>query len=111
MFLYNTEIHGGIVFIKLIGNLDHHTFHSLSDEINHLLYHYGFQNYVFDFHNIEKLDESVFVLLQNKLTEIFLSCGRIVMSGLQKQTQKFVGKYKELFFVSNEVEAFKYLSL
>ena len=111
MFVIEKEVHKGIMFIRLIGKLNRYTIERLSEEINYLLYDHGFNSFVFDFYNIEEYEQNILLKFQNKLVEIFLSCGRIVLCGLKDQLRKSIGKYQELFFVSNEIEAFRYFNI
>ena len=111
MFLIKKEVHRGIVFITLIGKLNKYAVECLSEEINYLLYDHGLNSFVFDFYNIDEYEQNVMLKLQNKLVEIFLSCGRIVFCGLKEQVRKNIGKYQELFFVSNEIDAFRYFDI
>ena len=49
--------------------------------------------------------------LENKLVEIFLSCGKVVLCGLEGMYEKKLGKQDKLFYVREGSEAFKYLSV
>lgn len=112
MLEISTTVTKGVLFIRLEGNLNNKTFNNLSQEINYLLYNQGIHYFVFNFKEIEKLDNSIFSKLQNKLTEIFLSCGKVVLCGLTDLFEKQVGKINDkLFYVKEEIEAFKYLNI
>lgn len=108
----STTVTKGVLFIRLEGDLDNKTFINLSKEINYLLYSQGIHYFVFNFEEIEKLDNSIFNKLQNKLTEIFLSCGKVVLCGLNDLHLKKTAKASDrLFYVKEEQEAFKYFSI
>ena len=75
MLKLQKQVSKGIMFIRLSGDLNISSFNKLSDEINYLLYNQGIHYYVFNFKEIDKIDQNIFLKLQNKLVEIFLSCG------------------------------------
>mgnify|MGYP003322677116 FL=1 len=43
--------------------------------------------------------------------EIFLSCGKVVLCGLDGKYEKKIGKQDKLFYVREGIEAFKYLTV
>ena len=108
MLEYTTEINKGIMFIRLEGELNNKTFNSLSRELNYLLYKQGIHYYVFNFKYLDILDQNIFVKIQNILTEIFLSCGGVVICGLKNIWKKRLGNY---YYVNEEIDAFKYLRI
>lgn len=102
----------GILFIKLKGNLSTKTFKTLGDEINYLLYSQGISNFVIDFTNVCKYEENIFMIIQTKLVEIFLNCGKVVMCGMKELYRKQIGYTKDrLFYVNYGKEAFEYLRM
>lgn len=112
MLEVETQVNKGIMFIRLGGSLDNSTFITLSKKINYLLYEQGIHYYVFNFEEVYNLDGNIFLKLQNKLIEIFLSCGKVVMCGLNELFKKKIGSTRDnLFYVNREIEAFKYLNL
>lgn len=112
MLEINKEVERGILFIRLEGGLTTKTFNTLGNEINYLLYNQGISNFVFDFSNVSKFEDSIFLKMQNKLVEIFLNCGKVVMCGMNDVTKKRIGFTKDqLFYVNHEAEAFNYLRM
>lgn len=112
MLELSTQINKGIMFIRLEGELNNNNFDSLSNELNYLLYNQGIHYYVFNFKYLNNLDRNIFIKLQTILTEIFLSCGKVVMCGLEKLDIKKIGKYyNKLFYVNEEIDAFRYLKV
>lgn len=95
-----------ITFIRLEGDLTNRTFDDLDLELNNLLYNLGMNFYVISFVDIFNIENSVFHKIQNKLYEIFLCCGKVVMCGI-----KSTFKDKRLAYVNCEVEAFKYFNI
>ena len=112
MLKINTIVERGIVFLRLEGNLNKSNFNLLGKKVNYLLYHHGVHYFVFDFTNIINLEENIFSNIQNKLIEIFLSCGKVAMCGIMDIYQRKIGFTKDkLYYVSNNIEAFKYFNL
>lgn len=106
------EVERGILFLRLEGDINNRTFTTLGKEINYLLYQQGISNFVFDFTNIYSVEETIFSNIQSKLIEIFLNCGKVVMCGLSEIGKSKIGFTKDrLFYVNNNLEAFKYLNL
>lgn len=112
MLEIDTEVERGILFIRLNGVLNHGNFSVFGKRINSLLYQYGFQYFVFDFTNIISLEENIFFKIQNKLIEIFLNCGKVVIAGMSELSKNKIGYTKDrLFYVKDNVDAFQYFSL
>lgn len=112
MLELSKEVTKGIMFIRLEGDLNKNTFTSFSKELNYLLYTQGIHYYVFNFKELKSFDRNLFTIFQNVLTEIFLSCGKVVMCGLSRLQKKNFGDTKDkLFYVNEENEAFRYLSI
>lgn len=106
MLNVDVDVVKGITFIRLEGDLTDRTFDDLNLEIDNLLYNLGMHFYVINFVDIFDIENSVFNKIQNKLYEIFLSCGDVVMCGV-----KNIFKDKRLVYVNSEVEAFKYFNI
>lgn len=104
------EVSRGILFLRIEGKLSNDNFNILGNKINYLLYKQGIQYYVFDFVNINKVEDNIFLKMQNKLVEIFLNCGQVVLCGISDINKKRIGYTRDrLFYVNKESEAFKYL--
>lgn len=111
MLEINIDVVKGILFIHLEGVLNKETIDQFDKELNYLLYKQGMHYFVFDFKDIEKIDFDVISWLENKLVEIFLSCGKVVLCGLDGVYEKRIGKQDKLFYVREGIEAFKYLNV
>ncbi len=97
------------MFIRLNGNLNSNSFSSFGNIINNLLYTNGMQYFVIDLYNID-LEDNIFLYIQNKLVEIFLNCGKVVLCGIDENDKFKIGYTKDkLFYVKEEREAYKYL--
>ena len=65
--------------------------------------------FVFNFNNLNSIEYGMVEYIQNKIIEIFLNCGEVVICGLNEINKKLIGNYDRLFFVNNERDAFEYL--
>ena len=109
MLKIEQEVSRGIMFIRLKGELNNNSFSSFGKVINNLLYKQGMQYFVIDLYNIN-LEENIFLNIQNKLVEIFLSSGKVVLCGIDDINKRKIGYTTDkLFYVKEEREAFKYL--
>lgn len=107
-----TYVNKGILFLTLDGSFDNNTFDKFSEEIDYLLYNQGMSFYAFNFKNVKTIEENLISKLQNKLIEIFLNCGKVVMYGLNQIYQEKIGKErKRLFYVNDEREIFNIIKL
>lgn len=114
MLEMDVDVMKGIMFIRLGGDLNAYTFHDFEQQLNYLLYKQGMHYYVFNFFDLNCIDQSILSHLQNKLVEIFLSCGKVAMCGFQKFSKHLFGSsdnQEKLFYINDEVEAFQYLSI
>ena len=112
MLEIDEKVERGILFMNLKGRLTTKTFNTLGNEINYLLYNQGILNFVIDFTNVSNYEENIVYSIQNKLVEIFLSCGKVVMCGMSELYRKQIGYTKDrLFYVNYGKEAFKYLRM
>ena len=111
MLEMNIDVVKGIMFIHLEGELNRDTIGQFDNELNYLLYKQGMHYFVFDFKDIDRIDLNIISWLENKLVEIFLSCGKVVLCGLEGMYEKKLGKQDKLFYVREGSEAFKYLNV
>ena len=109
MLEIDIDVVRGILFIHLEGVLNKETMRQFDNELNYLLYKQGMHYFVFDFKDLDRLDLSVMPWLDNKLVEIFLSCGKVVLCGLDGKYENKFKKQDRLFFVREEIQAFNYL--
>jgi len=107
----NVDVVKGIMFIRLEGDLTTNTFQMFNNELDYLLYKQGMHYFVFNFYEIDTMDPIILSSLQNKLIEIFLCCGKVVMCGLSALWKKIIGTQDRLYFVNDEMEALKYFSI
>lgn len=102
-----TSVCRGVIVMNLEGCLNKDTYLDLENNINYLLYKQKMYYFVINFKNVSYMDNTIFHLLQNKLVEIFLSCGKVILCGLKNSTLK---KYccRENIIVDDYREAINY---
>ena len=110
MLEIDVDVVRGILFIHLEGVLNNDTIRQFDNELNYLLYKQGMHYFVFDFKDLDIIDINVISWLDNKLIEIFLSCGKVVLCGLDDKYENKFSKQERLFFVREGVQAFNYLT-
>ena len=72
----------------------------------------GILMYVFNLEEVNSVDINLINILQNKLTEIFLSCGSVGICGIGEKLKKKLGSRKDrLFYLKEEKEVFQYISI
>ena len=107
-----TEVNHGIIFVEIDGVFNNDTYNKFEKEIDYLLYKQEINYYAFNFINVNNIDEGIFSKIQNKLIEIFLSCGKVVMYGLSKTYQRKIGRGRDrLYYVNDLKDVFRYLYL
>ena len=110
MLEISTSVIKGIMFVKLEGELNEKNFYMLEDNINYLLYKQRMHYFLIDFNNVYKVDCNIFSLLQNKIVEIFLSCGKVVLCGMND----FIfnsNMYRDNIVYSDSIDALNYFYL
>lgn len=112
MLTISHQVNRGIIFIRLEGELTINNFYKVSEEINYLLYNQGILAYVFNLEEVNKIDKIILKNIQNKLTEIFLKCGRVAFCGISEKLKKMIGERSDaLFYLTEEKEVFQYISI
>ncbi len=100
----------GMMIVKLEGDLTSNTFKKFDEGVDYLLYMQGMHYFVFDFKDVNSIDDNVFSELQRKIVEIFLNCGKVVMCGI-KYVFKNIKDSNRLFYAKDEIEALKCFSI
>ena len=111
MLEIDTNIIKGMVVIKLKGVLNRKTIYEFDREINYLFYKQGFNYYVLDFNNIERIEFDIFNWLENKLMEIFLSCGKIILYGLDDKYEGRKCKFDKFSSIRRESQNFNFITI
>jgi anti-anti-sigma regulatory factor len=99
----------GMTIVKLEGELTSNTFYKFNEEVDYLLYGQGMHYFVFDFKDVNNIDENIFDKIQNKIIEIFLNYGKVVIYGIKNVFKNI--KDNRLIYVNDEIEALKCFSI
>ncbi len=99
----------GMTIVKLEGELTSNTFYKFNEEVDYLLYGQGMHYFVFDFKDVNNIDEDIFSEIQSKIIEIFLNYGKVVIYGIKNVFKNI--KDNRLFYVNDEIEALKCFSI
>lgn len=110
MLEIDTDVIKGMVVIKLNGVLNKENIFEFDREINYLFYKQGFNYYVFDFSNIERIEFDICNWLDNKLMEIFLSCGKVILYGLDEKLDGRKFKFDKFSSIRRENRNFNYIT-
>ena len=110
MLEVSTSVIKGIIFIRLEGELTNKTFLDFEKDINYLLYKQKMHYFVIDLKDVNNLDMSIFNRIQSKLVEIFLSCGKVVLCGLNNFKLKRYCCRDDIIF-DDSIEALNYFYL
>lgn len=107
-----TYVNKGILFLNINGVFDINTCYKFEKEIDYLLYKQGVSFFTINFKNVSLTGDEILSKIQNKLIEIFLRCGQVVMCGLNKLYQEKIGTEKPMFhYVNDEREVFDLITL
>jgi hypothetical protein len=107
-----TKVNDGILFISIEEEIKDDTIDNLEEEIDYMLYSQGIRYYAFNFNYLDNFNNSFLNKFQNKLTEIFLTCGSVIIYGLKKINKGIFGKRKEnLYYVDNVEDINKIICL
>ncbi len=107
-----TYVNKGILFLNINGVFDRNTYYKFEKEIDYLLYKQGVSFFTINFKNASLTGDEMLSKIQNKLIEIFLRCGQVVMCGLNKLYQEKIGTEKAmLHYVNDEREVFDLITL
>lgn len=111
MLEIDTDVFKGMVVINLKGVLNKKTIYEFDREINYLFYKQGFNYYVLDFRNIERIEFDVFSWLENKIMEIFLSCGKVILYGFDEKYNGRKLKFDKVDYIRKENQSFNYITI
>lgn len=107
-----TKVNDGILFISIEEEIRDDTIDNLEEEIDYMLYSQGIRYYAFNFNYLDNFNNSFLNKFQNKLTEIFLTSGSVIIYGLKKINKGIFGKRRDnLYYVDNEEDINKIICL
>lgn len=106
------KVNDGILFISIEDEIKDNTIDSLEEEIDYMLYKQGIKYYAFNFNYLDNFNNKFLNIFQNKLTEIFLTCGSVVIYGLKKINKYIFGKRRDnLYYLDNKEDINKIINL
>ena len=99
-----TKMNDGILFISIEEEIRDDTIDNLEEEIDYMLYSQGIRYYAFNFNYLDNFNNSFLNKFQNKLTEIFLTSGSVIIYGLKKINKGIFGKRKDNLYYVDSLE-------
>lgn len=107
-----TNINKGILFISIEDFITDKTLEELNEEVNYMLFTQGMSYYAFNFNNLNTFSKKFLNEFMNLLTQIFLTCGKVAIYGLNKINKNIFGNRKDnMYYVDKEEDIYKLLSL
>ena len=111
MLTMNFNVIKGVIVIQLEGYLNSNEINNLEEQLNYLIYKQEMHFFIFDFNNVEEADIGAINNISNKLVEIFLTCGKVILLGVNSLLRMMLGKGERMIYVDQFREAFKYFSI
>jgi stage II sporulation protein AA (anti-sigma F factor antagonist) len=102
------------LFVRLTGELDHHTSHQLRERINTLSEEYDIRNIVFNFKELTFMDSSGIGVMLGRYNQVKHKKGLLVACELNTIIEKIIklsGLYKILVITKDEEQAENYLGV
>lgn len=102
------------LFVRLTGELDHHTSMHLRDRINSLMDKFVIKNIIFNFRNLSFMDSSGIGVILGRYHQVKQKKGILVVCELNSMIEKIIqlsGLYKILVITKDEEQASNYLGV
>jgi stage II sporulation protein AA (anti-sigma F factor antagonist) len=102
------------LFVRLTGELDHHTSMHLRDRINSLMDKFEIKNIIFNFRNLSFMDSSGIGVILGRYHQVKQKKGILVVCELNSMIEKIIqlsGLYKILVITKDEEQASNYLGV
>ncbi|MDF2700650.1 MAG: spoIIAA [Haloplasmataceae bacterium] len=102
------------LFIRLSGELDHHSSSQLRERINTLMEQYEIKNIVFNFKNLSFMDSSGIGVMLGRYNQVKKNKGLLLACDLNGSIEKIIklsGLYKILVITKDEEQASNYLGV
>ena len=77
-------VNRGVIFMKIDGEINDITIEQFDNTINYLLYNIGIKYFVMDFIAV-KMNKGIIPIINNKLLEIYTSCEKVVIRGIDNK--------------------------
>jgi len=102
------------LFVRLSGELDHHTSFQLRERINSLMDKYEIKNMIFNLKNLSFMDSSGIGVMLGRYNQVKRNNGILVVCDLNSIMEKIIklsGLYKILVITKDEEQASNYLGV
>ncbi len=102
------------LFVRLSGELDHHTSFQLRERINSLMDKYEIRNMIFNFKNLSFMDSSGIGVILGRYNQVKRNKGILIVCELNSMIEKIIkvsGLYKILVITKDEEQASNYLGV
>lgn len=102
------------LFVRLSGELDHHTSYQLRERINVLMDKYDIKNIVFNLKKLSFMDSSGIGVMLGRYNQVKKNQGILVVCELNNIIEKIIrlsGLYKIVVITKNEEQASNYLGV
>ena len=107
----NMEIRRGILFVRLIGNLNKETAKYFKEEVSNLVEEKGIKYLVINLSNINNIDDVGADLIVNEYRYIAKIDGKVVICGIDEEKQKLKEFFKGIHKSDNELQAFSIINI
>lgn len=107
-------VKGNTLFLRLTGEMDHHTSDQLRSRINNIVEEYDIVNIVFNFKNLEFMDSSGIGVIIGRYNQVKKRNGLLLICNLNPHIEKiirFSGLYKIAIVTRDEQQAINYLGV
>ncbi|ONI37825.1 anti-sigma F factor antagonist [Candidatus Epulonipiscium fishelsonii] len=104
----DTNIKDNVLFVNLVGELDHHTATSIREEIDRIYQGNRVKHIVFDFEKVGFMDSSGIGLLMGRYRNASIVGGKVMLIKVKPEINKVLnlsGIYKLMNCYANEEEA------
>ena len=110
------EFRYGMLFVRLDGVLNNNTYMKFSKCLENMIYNNGLKYFVINLERLTSVDDSGLKELINKYFDIKLNDGNLVICGYDKKINNthnimLEDVFKQIKHASNELNAFKLLSI
>lgn len=108
------EFREGVLFVRLKGELDHHTSDLLREKIAPIIDEYRIRFLVLNLNELEFMDSSGLGVILGRYNQINRSGGKVVVCGLNKyleQIFRMSGIFDVIDYTKNEDNAIEYLGV
>ncbi len=107
----NMEVRRGILFIRLFGNLDKNTSKYFKNEVTNLVESKGLKYLVINLSNLESIDNTGIELIMNEYRYIAKVDGKVVICGINNNSNIKQKYFKNLSKSDNELQAFNIINI